>query len=117
MEDDEDADEWSVDQVVVDADYFDDDGNLLHSNESKDGSGTGGLVGERVSNSGRETNTAHSETAGSLIGGPTFKAIDGVITFFRGYLIPKCIYFFEPRFGDEEKEQNFRKGGFEPHSL
>lgn len=33
----------------------------------------------------------------------------GVVTFFRGLLIPALVYFFEPRFGDREKELNFQK--------
>lgn len=51
--------------------------------------GAAGSSGEKVSNSGRETNTNRSETAGSLIINPTIKVIDGVVTFFKGYLIPK----------------------------
>lgn len=95
---------------MVDNDWFDDEGNPIlwgsaHSGSANGQHGAGGTHGnghkdghhghghhghgEKVSNSGKETTTNHSETAGSLIINPTVKAIDGVVTFFRGYLIPK----------------------------
>lgn len=103
--------DWAVDQVVVDSEFWDADGNLLHTTDDPDSTGhtAAGGTHERTSNSGRDTTTAHSDTAGSLLKAPHYKAIDGVVTFFKGWLFPKCQYFFEPRFGDPEKEDNFRK--------
>lgn len=108
---DGDQEDWTVDQVVVDSEFWDSDGNLLYTDDdphSNDHTAAGGTH-DRTSNSGRDTTTAHSDTAGSLLKAPGYKAIDGFVTFFKGWLFPKCLYFFEPRFGDPEKEDSFRK--------
>lgn len=89
---DGEEEDWSVNQIVVDTDFFDEDGQPLHPGAYGPGSAhgdAGGANGERVSNSGRDTTTAHSETAGSIVKSPTFHVIDGFITFFVGYIIPK----------------------------
>lgn len=133
---DDDDDSWLVDEVVVESEFFDPDtGELINapvydprtgtfvtprpSSHRGSQSGPSGAHGagstshaDRTSASGRgeATNTtAHSETAGSMVKGPTWQAIDGICAIFTGYLIPKCQYFFEPRFGDAEKEDTFRK--------
>ena len=103
-----DEEDWTVDQIVVDSEFWDADGNLLAA-QDPDSNGHTGNTHERTSNSGRDTTTAHSDTAGSLLKAPHYKAIDGFVTFFKGWLFPKCQYFFEPRFGDPEKEEAFRK--------
>jgi hypothetical protein len=98
-------------QVVVDNEWFDDDGNPLqwgtsnsgsaaayrHTDATGGGGGSGGNNGgtnQKVSNSGKASTTNHSETAGSLIINPTIKVIDGIVTFFKGYLIPKVSGWF-----------------------
>ena len=100
-------DDWKVDQVVVDAEFFDADGNIVHNGTSIVGSGdhyrqdgragapTGGAYGrgsqQPHSSSGRDggTTTAHSDTAGSLMKAPGFAIADGIFTFFAGWLYPK----------------------------
>ena len=103
--------DWTVDQVVVDSEFWDADGNLLQAQDDPESAGPNGPgnTHERTSNSGRDTTTAHSDTAGSLLKAPHYKAIDGFVTLFKGWLFPKAQYFFEPRFGDPEKEDAYRK--------
>lgn len=99
----EEEDDWKVDQLVVDSEFWDDDGHIL-THAAGSNSASMGHPHERFSNSGRsgrETATAHSDTA-SLVKGPAWTAIDGVITFFSGYVFPK-VRFIDKRRHDIKK--------------
>lgn len=128
----EEEEDWHVDSVVVDQhNFLDDDGEHARFGNLRNQDGT-----DRHSITGNTT-TAHSETAGSVVKVAGWEAVEwvsplfpttfclymliqrmfhricnlfrGFVTFFRGLVIPGLIYFFEPRFGDPDKEVNFQK--------
>ena len=82
----DDEEDWQVDQLVVDSEFWDEDGNFI-AQPGMYGS-TSSHRHERMSASGWENTTVHSD-AGSVVNGPTWRAIDGIVTLFGGWIFPK----------------------------